>query len=241
MGDLRLLCPAKAGCLRRIKRPTVSSPLPLPAGAGRVIICDYNALLLSVTGLLRMSGYCVFQAYNGQAAAELCRELPDLDLLVLNTEGTGTDTPTLVRTVRRAYPGLPVLHIGASAIPGMPPDVPTLAESFTADQLLAVVGDLVRVGAPHLSSPSLPLPDLPRVQGSTLKEPPPDLAEGGPTVIVPPSPETRRTAGAPPAELIAKDVSLRARQGELITRVSKVREANAIFLRNSEKAHHPVN
>ena len=198
----------------------MSSPLPLPAGAGRVIICDYSALLLSVTGLLRMSGYCVFQAYNGQAAAELCRELPDLDLLVLNTEGTGTDTPTLVRTVREAYPGLPVLHIGASAIPGMPPDVPTLAESFTADQLLAVVGDLVRVGAPHLSSPSLPLPDLPRVQGSTLKEPPPV---------------------APPAELIAKDASLRARQGELITRVSKVREANAIFLRNSEKAHHPVN
>jgi CheY-like chemotaxis protein len=218
-----VLCPAKAGCLRRIKRPTVSSSLPLPAGAGRVVICDYNALLLSVTGLLRMSGYCVFQAYNGQAAAELCRELPDLDLLVLNTEGTGADTPTLIRTVREAYPGLPVLHIGTSAIPGMPPDVPTLAESFSADQLLAVVGDLVRVGAPHLSSPPLPLPDLPRVQGSTLKEPPPDLA------------------GAPLAELIAKDASLRARPGDFITRVSKAREANAIFLRNSEKAHHPVN
>jgi hypothetical protein len=28
----------------------------------RIVICDYNALLLSVTGFLRMSGYRVFQA-----------------------------------------------------------------------------------------------------------------------------------------------------------------------------------
>jgi hypothetical protein len=31
----------------------------------RIVICDYNALLLSVTGLLRMSGYAVFQAQDG--------------------------------------------------------------------------------------------------------------------------------------------------------------------------------
>jgi CheY-like chemotaxis protein len=90
-----------------------------------------------------MSGYCVFQAYNGQAAAELCHELPDIDLLVLNTDVTGMDTPTLVQKVRQEHPGLPVLHIGTSAIPGMPPGVPTLDESFTADQLLAAVGALV--------------------------------------------------------------------------------------------------
>ena len=116
---------------------------PSPPGAVRVIICDYNALLLSVTGLLRMSGYCVFQAYDGQAAAELCRELPDIDLLVLNTEGTGMDTPTLIRTVREARPGLPVLHIGMSAVSGVPKDVPTLTESFNSEQLLAAVGALV--------------------------------------------------------------------------------------------------
>jgi hypothetical protein len=33
----------------------------VPSGEGRrIVICDYNALLQSVTGLLRMSGYCVF-------------------------------------------------------------------------------------------------------------------------------------------------------------------------------------
>ena len=108
-----------------------------------MVICDYNALLQSVTGLLRMSGYCVYQAYDGRAAAELCLELPEIGLLVLNTEGTGMDTPALVRAVRKVHPGLPVLHIGTSPIPGMPSDVPHMAESFTADELLAAVYALV--------------------------------------------------------------------------------------------------
>lgn len=109
----------------------------------RIVICDYNALLISVTGLLRMSGYCVFQAYDARAARELCRELPNIELLILNTLGTGTDTPSLVREIRANHPGLPVLHIGASALEGMPADVPTLAETFSADQLLMTVDALL--------------------------------------------------------------------------------------------------
>ena len=109
----------------------------------RIVICDYNVLLISVTGLLRMSGYCVFQAYDARAARELCLELPNIELLILNTMGTGTDTPTLVREIRLDCPGLPVLHIGTSVLPGMPADVPTLAETFTADQLLMSVDALV--------------------------------------------------------------------------------------------------
>jgi DNA-binding response OmpR family regulator len=114
-----------------------------PFHGRRIVICDYNALLISVTGLLRMSGYCVFQAYDAQAARELCRELPNIALLILNTTGTGTDTPSLVREIRQQDPSLPVLHIGISALAGLPSDVPTLAETFTADQLLASVGALV--------------------------------------------------------------------------------------------------
>jgi DNA-binding NtrC family response regulator len=116
-----------------------SSPPPLSPGGLRVVICDYNALLQSVTGLLRMSGYRVFQAYDGQAAEELCSLLPDVGLLVLNTDGTGMDSPSLIRSVRVRHPGLPVLHIGAGGVPDMPEDVPTLAESFTSEQLLAAV------------------------------------------------------------------------------------------------------
>jgi hypothetical protein len=55
------------------------SQRPVPSSEGRrIVICDYNALLLSVTGLLRMSGYCVFQAHDGQAARELCVGLPTI-------------------------------------------------------------------------------------------------------------------------------------------------------------------
>jgi CheY-like chemotaxis protein len=121
----------------------MSSPKAALPGAGRVIICDYNSLLQSVSGLLRMSGYSVFQAYNGQAAVELCSGLDEIGLLVLNTEGTGMDTPALVRSIRKTTPGLPVLHIGRAPIPGMPSDVVHLAESFTADQLLETVRALV--------------------------------------------------------------------------------------------------
>jgi response regulator RpfG family c-di-GMP phosphodiesterase len=123
----------------------VSSPPSLEGR--RIVICDYNALLLSVTGLLRMSGYCVFQAYDGQAARELCLELPNIELLVLNTTGTGTDTPSLIRSVRVSHPRLPVLHIGSSVPTGLPADVPTLAESFTANELLEAVGGLLPVVA----------------------------------------------------------------------------------------------
>ena len=116
----------------------MSSPPAVPSGASRVVICDYNALMVSVTGLLRLSGYYVFQAYDALAAEELCAQLPNIDLLVLNTEGTATDTPGLVRAIRGPHPDLPVLHIGVP-IPGMPSGVAHLAESFTAEQLLATV------------------------------------------------------------------------------------------------------
>jgi response regulator RpfG family c-di-GMP phosphodiesterase len=121
----------------------MSFPKTTPSGAIRVIICDYNSLLQSVTGLLRMSGYCVFQAYNGQAAVELCAELHGIGLLVLNTEGTGMDTPALVRSIRETSPGLSVLHIGTAPLPGMPSDVVHVPESFTAEQLLETVRALV--------------------------------------------------------------------------------------------------
>jgi response regulator RpfG family c-di-GMP phosphodiesterase len=123
----------------------MSSPPATPHGGPRVIICDYNALLQSVTGLLRMSGYHVFQAYDGQAAQELCAYMPEVDLLVLNTEGTGMNTPELVHSVRKIHPGLAVLHIGKAPIPGMPDDVLDLTDSFGADQLLAAVRTLVPV------------------------------------------------------------------------------------------------
>ncbi len=129
---------------------------PVPSSEGRrIVICDYNALLLSVTGLLRMSGYAVFQAHDGWAAQELCILLPDIELLVLNTYGTGIDVAELCRNVRGSKRGLPILHIGSSVPDGLPPDVPTLCENFTADGLLMTVGALIQPGLMRVGAASL--------------------------------------------------------------------------------------
>jgi response regulator RpfG family c-di-GMP phosphodiesterase len=122
----------------------MSSQRPHPGNDGRrMVVCDYNAMLNSVTGVLRMSGYSVFQAYHGWAALELCLALPDIELLVVNTYGTGINVGKLCRGVRGDRPGLPILHIGTSIPDGLPDDVPTLAEGFTSPQLLLLVADLM--------------------------------------------------------------------------------------------------
>jgi DNA-binding response OmpR family regulator len=124
------------------------SPRVRPSSEGqRIVICDYNALLMSVTGLLRMSGYCVFQAHDGRAVQELCAMLPRIELLVLNTHGSGIEVGELIRLVRAAHPALPVLHIGASVPLGLPADIPTLPETFGAEDLLATVRALLQQAA----------------------------------------------------------------------------------------------
>jgi hypothetical protein len=84
----------------------LSPPPPSSPGGLRVVICDYNALLQSVTGLLRMSGYRVFQAYDGQAAEELCSLLPDVGLLVLKYGWHRYGFPKLDPVGSSASPGL---------------------------------------------------------------------------------------------------------------------------------------
>ena len=136
-------------------------PVPITKGR-RIVICDYNALLLSVTGLLRMSGYAVFQAHDGYAAQELCILLPDIELLVLNTYRTGIDVGELCRNVRVQKEGLPILHIGSTIPEGLPDDVPTLPEDFTADSLLMTVRALVEPGPMRGDPASVP----PGLEGS---------------------------------------------------------------------------
>ncbi len=124
----------------------------MPSSEGRrVVICDYNALLLSVTGLLRMSDYCVFQAHDGIAAEELCCRMPKIALLVLNTHGTGIDVGGLVRRVRLASPEIQILHIGSTVPDGLPDDVLTIPEVFTPEFLLNTVSSLIeRRSVPRL-------------------------------------------------------------------------------------------
>jgi two-component system cell cycle sensor histidine kinase/response regulator CckA len=98
---------------------------------------------------LRRADHCVFQAYDGQAAFELVLALRNIDLLVTNTKMPGLNGPELIRHVRALLPALPILYVrnagsGATLPDGLPPDIPTLSEPFTAEQLLAAVKPLLQ-------------------------------------------------------------------------------------------------
>ena len=97
---------------------------------------------------MREEDHCVFQAYDGLAALELCLELRQVDLLITNTSMPGLNGPELIRQVRQQLPTLPILYIRNLDSPdgmpsGLPPNVPTLAEPFTAEQLIAAVRPLL--------------------------------------------------------------------------------------------------
>ena len=101
-----------------------------------------------IVDTLRKEDHCVFQAYDGLAAMELVLSLREIDLLVTNTNMPGLNGPELIRKVREEMPTLPILYVRNLDSPdgapeGLPPDVPTLHEPFTAEQLLAAVRPLL--------------------------------------------------------------------------------------------------
>lgn len=101
-----------------------------------------------IVQVLREEEHCVFQAYDGLAALELVVGLRKIDLLITNTSMPGLQGEELIRKVRGEFPTLPILYIRNFDSPdeppdSLPPDVPTLAEPFTAEQLLAAVRRLL--------------------------------------------------------------------------------------------------
>jgi DNA-binding response OmpR family regulator len=126
-----------------------SPPLALPTGAHIVVADQKRPLLEMMVKTLRSANHRVFQAYDGQAAYELALALQTIDLLITNTEMPGLKGPELIRRVRALMPALPILYIRnqgrvSGAPDGLPSDVPTLGEPFTAQELLAAVGPLLQ-------------------------------------------------------------------------------------------------
>jgi DNA-binding response OmpR family regulator len=121
--------------------------LPGRRAGWRIIATDDNVSKLSfIIQALRDAGHYVFAAYDAQSALELVIQLPFIDLLVTNTRIGPVDCLELMRRSREVRPGLPILHVihAGDADPGMPPDVLTLREPFTPEELLVAVQRLVR-------------------------------------------------------------------------------------------------
>jgi CheY-like chemotaxis protein len=113
----------------------------------RIIVTDDNTgKLATVTQTLRDAGHCVFGAYDGASALELVVQLPFIDLVVTNTRLGVVDGPELMRRARKIRPDLPIIHIihdGGDEFHSVPPDILTLREPFTPEQLLIAVRDLM--------------------------------------------------------------------------------------------------
>ena len=125
----------------------MSSPVQGPATARRIIVTDDDPTkVTALTQTLRDAGHCVFAAYDGQSALELVAQLPRIDLLITNTRLGYVDGPALMRRTRELHPTMPILHVvhrGSPDDEGRPPDVLTLREPFTPEQLLRAVGTLL--------------------------------------------------------------------------------------------------
>ena len=110
----------------------------------RIVAChDDAAVLRLITGTLRAANCRVFEAFDGRACYELAHEIPALQLLVVNSRLGAMDGPTLIAHIRKELPHIAVLHVGSDPEGRVQPDVPTLDEPFSAEQLLEAVRPLV--------------------------------------------------------------------------------------------------
>jgi DNA-binding response OmpR family regulator len=121
--------------------------MPTPTGHSdgwRIIATDSDKDKLAIiTDTLRGAGHCVFPVQDGRSALELAVELDRIDLLVTNTRLGGMDGPALVKLVRYMRPNVRILHVVERKEDDTVPDVLTLREPFTPNQLLVAVRALM--------------------------------------------------------------------------------------------------
>jgi CheY-like chemotaxis protein len=125
--------------------PSPRTNVSHPAGhhGWRIIATDRDKSKLDAfTEILRDAGHCVVPVQDGRSALQLTLELPRIDLLVTNTRLGGMDGHLLIHLVRYMRPNVRILHLVENGGDNAPPDVLSLREPFTADQLLTAVGSL---------------------------------------------------------------------------------------------------
>lgn len=119
-------------------------------GRRRVLVADEDPKVVQfILETLRDDGFAVFHAYDGLSATELAFALDEVHLVITNTRVSGLAGIELIYTLRARLPNLPIVYIAnidrsTPAIEAkLPRDVPILREPFTAEELRALVRELL--------------------------------------------------------------------------------------------------
>jgi CheY-like chemotaxis protein len=119
-----------------------------PPPQARILVVDDTDIARTLCArVLREAGYAVVEAGNGlEALEQLEGACPDL--LITDSTMPGMDGTALIAEARSRYPDLPVLRTsGSFGLSGsrryVPSDIRTLDKPYEADQLLAIVKDLL--------------------------------------------------------------------------------------------------
>ncbi len=143
--------------LEGVTRPdeaAASADLP-PGGTETILVAeDETAVRKLVERVLTGAGYRVRAAPHGEAAIELAKAMPDLDLLLTDVVMPGMNGIQLAAHLTRVRPGLPVIFASGYSHEGVPRGAGKggkasyLPKPFTADNLLVRIREVLDQAAP---------------------------------------------------------------------------------------------
>jgi DNA-binding response OmpR family regulator len=123
-----------------------------PGFEGRyIVVADEDRIITNfVIETLLGDGHAVFLAYDGSSATRLALGLKVCHLVITNTRVAGQPGVELIRGLRHQLPWLPILYLAnrRRSTPELerrlPKNVAILREPFTAGELRAAVGKLLK-------------------------------------------------------------------------------------------------
>ncbi len=117
---VRVFLPRATGIMEAVAVTSDSNPRRASASNGHttiLLVDDDLAVRNAITELLEGLGYRVHEAADGEAALELLRTAPEVDVLLTDVAMPVMTGPTLAREALRVRPGLPIIFMSGYANP----------------------------------------------------------------------------------------------------------------------------
>ena len=124
-----------------MEEPAAEHPIAMPEGKVVLIVEDEDAVRVFSARALKVKGYTVLEAADGEQATSLLQDHDEVDVLITDMVMPGMDGATLARLVRQEYPSIRVILMSgysediSSDDLADSPDVLFLAKPFSLDSL----------------------------------------------------------------------------------------------------------